>query len=144
MTLRTDEGRTAEVTATRRYTDHVRTYNLTVEGVHTYYAPAGRTPLLVHNSDDVCGVWKGEFDKLPKGKQSHVREMDSAEDMRKAFDRWTTGAEKLPARGPKIPDVYKLQDGTVIQWRNASRSGGETIDIFPSGGKGMKVRLPGE
>jgi len=47
-------------------------------------------------------------------------------------------------RGPKIPDVYKLKDGTIIQWRNASRSSGETIDIFSAGGKGMKVHLPGE
>ena len=61
-----------------------------------------------------------------------------------AFEKWTAGAERLPARGPKIPDVYKLEDGTVIQWRGASRSGGETIDIFPTEGKGMKVHLPGE
>ncbi|MEV5439524.1 polymorphic toxin-type HINT domain-containing protein [Streptomyces sp. NPDC052682] len=58
MTLRTDEGRTAEVTATRQYTDHVRTYNLTVKGVHTYYVLAGSTPVLVHNSGPGCGsVW---------------------------------------------------------------------------------------
>ncbi|MFJ7182309.1 hypothetical protein ACIQXA_39525 [Streptomyces massasporeus] len=64
--------------------------------------------------------------------------------MRKAFEKWTAGAERLPARGPKIPEVYKPADGTVIQWRTSSRSGGETIDIFPVGGKGMKVFLPDE
>ncbi|MFE6990529.1 hypothetical protein [Streptomyces pharetrae] len=51
---------------------------------------------------------------------------------------------RAPARGPKIPDAYKLKDGTIIQWRNASRPGGERTDIFPAGGNGMKVRLPGE
>ncbi|MFJ8085110.1 polymorphic toxin-type HINT domain-containing protein [Streptomyces sp. NPDC096205] len=144
MTLRTDDGRTVEVTGARQYTDHVRTYNLTVEGVHTYYALAGSTPILVHNSDGVCGVWRGEFDKLPKGKQGHVRLMQTTKELRTAFEKWTNGAEKLPARGPKIPEVYKLEDGTVIQWRLSSKSGGETIDITPPKGKPMKVHLPEE
>ena len=30
---------------------HARTYNLTVDGVHTYYVLAGQTPVLVHNLD---------------------------------------------------------------------------------------------
>ncbi|MER7748479.1 polymorphic toxin-type HINT domain-containing protein [Streptomyces bacillaris] len=53
-TLRTDEGRTVEVVATRQYESRARTYNLTVEGVHTYYVLAGATPVLVHNSN--CGI----------------------------------------------------------------------------------------
>ncbi|MGW2229896.1 polymorphic toxin-type HINT domain-containing protein [Streptomyces formicae] len=57
MTLRTDEGRTVTVTAARQYQGHSRTYNLTVEGLHTYYVLAGETPVLVHNSD--CDLPKG-------------------------------------------------------------------------------------
>jgi len=38
------------VSATRRYAAENRTYNLTVDGVHTYYVLAGGTPVLVHNS----------------------------------------------------------------------------------------------
>jgi hypothetical protein len=53
----------------------------------------------------------------------------------------TSGAEKLPARGPKVPEVYKLDDGTVVQWRTISVSGGETIDIFPSAGRPLKVHI---
>ncbi|WP_231626457.1 polymorphic toxin-type HINT domain-containing protein [Streptomyces apocyni] len=53
MTLRTDDGHTVTVTATRQYKDDQRTYNLTIEGVHTYYVLAGETPVLVHNSN--CG-----------------------------------------------------------------------------------------
>ncbi|WP_450152388.1 polymorphic toxin-type HINT domain-containing protein [Streptomyces dioscori] len=49
-TLRTDEGDTVTVTANRAYTDHARTYNLTVADLHTYYVLAGSTPVLVHNS----------------------------------------------------------------------------------------------
>jgi RHS repeat-associated protein len=71
MTLRTDEGRTVAITATRQYTDHVRTYNLTIEGVHTFYVLAGETPVLVHNSnckiDTIANDWaaKGFHVKLP-------------------------------------------------------------------------------
>jgi RHS repeat-associated protein len=39
------------VSFVRRYTGVVRTYNLTVDTVHTYYVEAGTTPILVHNTD---------------------------------------------------------------------------------------------
>ncbi|MEY9845239.1 RHS repeat-associated protein [Streptacidiphilus sp. BW17] len=107
---------------------------------HTWSDPLGLSP---HEDDSTKAAdWQSEFDNLDAGKQSHVREASSTEDMRTMFDRWTAGAEQLPARGPKIPDVYKLSDGTVMQWRVASRSGGETIDIFPAAGKALKVHLP--
>lgn len=51
MMLRTDGGRTVTVAATSQYRDRQRTYNLTVEGLHTYYVLAGQTPVLVHNSN---------------------------------------------------------------------------------------------
>ncbi|WP_297541048.1 polymorphic toxin-type HINT domain-containing protein [Amycolatopsis sp.] len=38
------------VSFVRRYTATVRTYNLTIDTVHTYYVLAGSTPILVHNS----------------------------------------------------------------------------------------------
>ncbi|WP_437096274.1 polymorphic toxin-type HINT domain-containing protein [Streptomyces sp. enrichment culture] len=51
MTLRTDDGDTVIVTANRAHTKNSRTYNLTVDDLHTYYVLAGATPVLVHN----CG-----------------------------------------------------------------------------------------
>ncbi|WEH15704.1 polymorphic toxin-type HINT domain-containing protein [Streptomyces sp. VNUA24] len=51
MTLLTDEGDTVIVTGNRGYTRHARTYNLTVADLHTYYVLAGKTPVLVHNSN---------------------------------------------------------------------------------------------
>lgn len=54
MTLLTDENDTVTVLANRAYTQHARTYNLTVDDLHTYYVLAGETPVLVHNSN--CGV----------------------------------------------------------------------------------------
>lgn len=52
-TLLTDRYKTVTVTANKPYTQHARTYNLTVDDLHTYYVLAGETPVLVHNSN--CG-----------------------------------------------------------------------------------------
>ncbi|MGW1802960.1 polymorphic toxin-type HINT domain-containing protein [Streptomyces sp. NPDC001984] len=49
--LMTAGGETAEVLANRHFSTHARTYNLTIQGVHTYYVLAGETPVLVHNSN---------------------------------------------------------------------------------------------
>jgi hypothetical protein len=46
----TADGKALPILATRIYSADVTAYNLTVEGIHTYYA--GVTPVLVHNS---CG-----------------------------------------------------------------------------------------
>lgn len=65
MTLRTDEGDAVAVTANRAFERHARTYNFTVADLHTYYVLAGKTPVLVHNSD--CGpelnINEGQFGK---------------------------------------------------------------------------------
>ncbi|MER6916458.1 polymorphic toxin-type HINT domain-containing protein [Streptomyces sp. NPDC000594] len=44
MTLLAKSGDTVVVTANRAYTERVRTYNLTVNDLHTYYVLAGETP----------------------------------------------------------------------------------------------------
>ncbi|MFJ6509296.1 RHS repeat-associated core domain-containing protein [Streptomyces sp. NPDC091879] len=70
MTLQTDTGKSVIVTDNRDYVRHARTFNLTVEGMHTYYVLAGKTPVLVHNS--TCSIGSvtgpaGEVLPLPKG-----------------------------------------------------------------------------
>ncbi|WP_326647288.1 polymorphic toxin-type HINT domain-containing protein [Streptomyces sp. NBC_01750] len=57
MTLLTVDGSRASVEANRAYSKHARTYNLTVDDLHTYYVLAGETPVLVHNSN--CDLPKG-------------------------------------------------------------------------------------
>jgi hypothetical protein len=42
-------GKDAGVVSTDSYTLTTTVYNLTVDGVHTYYVLAGQTPVLVHN-----------------------------------------------------------------------------------------------
>ncbi|MFE9439628.1 polymorphic toxin-type HINT domain-containing protein [Streptomyces sp. NPDC006602] len=51
MTLRQPDGTTVAVVANRAYSQRARTYNLTVDDLHTYYVLAGATPVLVHNSN---------------------------------------------------------------------------------------------
>ncbi|MFD7058695.1 polymorphic toxin-type HINT domain-containing protein [Streptomyces sp. NPDC059906] len=50
-TLRTDHGTVATVLSNRLVDRTVTTYSLTVEDLHSFYVLAGRTPLLVHNSE---------------------------------------------------------------------------------------------
>ncbi|NEC86492.1 hypothetical protein G3I71_11835 [Streptomyces sp. SID12501] len=56
MHLRKPDGSTVTVTANRPFSKHARTYNLTVDDLHTYYVLAGQTPVLVHNSGG-CIPW---------------------------------------------------------------------------------------
>jgi RHS repeat-associated protein len=49
--LDTPDGGHVTVVATRTYTETTTVYNLTVDGIHTYYVGAGSTSVLVHN----CG-----------------------------------------------------------------------------------------
>jgi hypothetical protein len=49
------DGR-ATVASNRRYIAHLRTHNLTVGSLHTYYVGAGGTWLLVHNAGP-CGLF---------------------------------------------------------------------------------------
>ncbi|MFJ2099371.1 polymorphic toxin-type HINT domain-containing protein [Streptomyces anulatus] len=51
MTLLTDEGDTVIVTGNEEFTENARTYNLTIEDIHTFYVFAGETSILVHNSE---------------------------------------------------------------------------------------------
>ncbi|MFG2919141.1 polymorphic toxin-type HINT domain-containing protein [Kitasatospora sp. NPDC048298] len=143
--LRDSAGQAQHIEDVRHWNTLQPAYNLTIEDLHTYYVLAGETPVLVHNDEDVCHIWVSEWDSLPSGKQNHVKELPTEAEMRALFDRWTAGAERLPARGPIIPDVFRLKDGTVVQWRTKSSSPphGATIDISPgSGGKDRKVHLP--
>ncbi|MFD8545999.1 polymorphic toxin-type HINT domain-containing protein [Streptomyces sp. NPDC059649] len=51
MTLRTVEGSAVTIKGNRPFSGNARTYNLTVNNLHTYYVLAGETPVLVHNSN---------------------------------------------------------------------------------------------
>ncbi|MFE1206728.1 polymorphic toxin-type HINT domain-containing protein [Streptomyces sp. NPDC058762] len=69
-TLRTPDGTTVRVISNRAYTKHARTYNLTVEDLHTYYVLAGATPVLVHNSN--CPLYTVGGPRVRPGKDIDV------------------------------------------------------------------------
>ncbi|MFB9607345.1 polymorphic toxin-type HINT domain-containing protein [Streptomyces roseofulvus] len=58
-TLQTPQSDTATVAQTRDWHGLQDAYDLTVEGLHTYYASTGTTNVLVHNSDGTasCPLW---------------------------------------------------------------------------------------
>ncbi|QJS14625.1 hypothetical protein HKX69_27410 [Streptomyces argyrophyllae] len=141
MTLRTDDGRTVIITANRPFTTHARTYNLTVENVHTYYVLAGETPVLVHNSNSACdvgerGVWKLTKEgssKTMKGGPFKTTFYKSSSDgtwwtqdvtghgesafkvyreTRKGLE-WISDADKY---GNYMPDKWKGATGRFIPW----------------------------
>ncbi|MFF4831563.1 RHS repeat-associated core domain-containing protein [Streptomyces sp. NPDC001315] len=56
MTLRDADGHSVKIASVRHFTQQQVTYDLTVSDVHTYYVLAGATPVLVHNSNGLCGV----------------------------------------------------------------------------------------
>ena len=52
---------TAAVLSSWRFTSSARTYNLTVDGLHTYYVLAGAAPVLVHNCPRTLDIGGGSF-----------------------------------------------------------------------------------
>ncbi|MFD9284556.1 polymorphic toxin-type HINT domain-containing protein, partial [Streptomyces mirabilis] len=64
-TLLSTNGATIGVQTNRAFDQHTRTYNLTVDDVHTYYVVAGETPVLVHNASPcaIKDIWHpGSFE----------------------------------------------------------------------------------
>ncbi|WP_262386767.1 polymorphic toxin-type HINT domain-containing protein, partial [Streptomyces sp. TRM49041] len=66
--LRTPDGTTVEVVNTRTWTQVQKVYNLSVKGLHTYYALAGDAPLLVHN----CGNLNKDYNIAGGHAKDHV------------------------------------------------------------------------
>ncbi|WTP14332.1 polymorphic toxin-type HINT domain-containing protein [Streptomyces sp. NBC_00191] len=72
MTLLTIDGSRATVHANRAFAKHARTYNLTVDDLHTYYVLAGTTPVLVHNSNACIHASVAYQDWATKGAHIHI------------------------------------------------------------------------
>jgi hypothetical protein len=113
-------------------------YNFEVEGLHNYYITDAQ--LLVHNCGDSI---RDELNAMPRGRQEHVSEVKTEQEMRETFDRWVARG-----RGTDVtPSTYngkimRLEDGTLVGYRSTSRSGGATIDVKFINGETRKVHLP--
>lgn len=110
------------VTAVSRVRQAVRAFD-----VITPVPPAGRP-------------WREVFAELEQSKNSPIVKMVLDEvDLGDVFREMTVSGESLPPNSPKLSEVYRLPDGTRIQWRLTSDSGGPTVDIFY--GEGLQVKI---
>jgi hypothetical protein len=79
--------------------------------------------------------------QLRRGRNAPHRELDTPDQIRDFWDWLTRGAKDLPPRGDTARKT--LDDGTEIDLRPGSSSGGPTIDVvIPGSGKNPKVHLP--
>ncbi|MFE4399540.1 Hint domain-containing protein, partial [Kitasatospora sp. NPDC056808] len=141
MKLRTDHGGLVSVVAMRQYTEHATTYNLTVEGIHTYYVLAGSTPVLVHNSNGCVNwaansvkTWGHTFKTHGAGAKNTKALTDRARSTNNQQGQWLdndAAAEFLQGlhvegagpRSVRIPDGLGqviMPDGSIVQARAAT------------------------
>ncbi|QRF06122.1 hypothetical protein G9U55_08525 [Streptomyces koyangensis] len=73
--LHTSAGTWVQITAVSSTTQRATVHNLTVADVHTYYVPAGATPVLVHNCNEVFyrAMSEKEFNQLGTNGEITVR-----------------------------------------------------------------------
>ncbi|MFI9461597.1 polymorphic toxin-type HINT domain-containing protein [Streptomyces xiamenensis] len=82
---------------------YARVYNLTIEGVHTYYVLAGETPVLVHNANGACGA------NLTRGEK--VAAATGVDDLSPELRRSLTGFMKKSPGDADIPQIIRLSGG---------------------------------
>ncbi|OXM65635.1 LamG-like jellyroll fold domain-containing protein [Amycolatopsis vastitatis] len=122
--LQTAGGGEADVVAVTPYHSTEVTYDLTIDGLHTYYVFAGDTPVLVHN----CGgpvielkyksSWNAEqraaadrkVDALNAADRLVVTNAAEARGTTSAADVWRAAGNEIPA-GSDIDHVVDLQLG---------------------------------
>lgn len=141
MTLRTDDGSTVIVTGNRPFTKHARTYNFTVDELHTYYVLAGATPVLVHNSNGCTNwaansvkTWGHTFKTHGAGAKNTKSLTDRARSTGNQQGQWLdndAAAEFLKGlhvegagpRSVRLPDGLGqviMPDGSIVQARAAT------------------------
>jgi RHS repeat-associated protein len=98
-------------------------YNLTVDGLHTYYVLAGSTPVLVHNTNGSCGVdpyQVGTYSELKRASKPgdgldlhHVPQGKPAGQAIPGYDYPNAPAIALPrAEHAQIPNLRGVYNGT--------------------------------
>lgn len=80
--------------------------------------------------------------KTREGDSEPHREVDTREELEDLRDEISRGGKAVDAPATYDGTMVELPDGTKIGYRDQSKSGGSTIDIFSPGGKYIKVHLP--
>ncbi len=109
-------GGVPTVTDVDRYTHYEPVYDLTVEGVHTYYVLAGTTPVLVHNCGNAVSVKQV---KMAVGRADmsvsqydivHVPEIRTTGDGIPAYGNSPHDGNGRPNLGPRGRPVIQISD----------------------------------
>lgn len=139
-TLLGADGQSVTVRANRAFGKQARTYNLTIEGLHTYYVLAGETPVLVHNSNcpnwaaNSVKTWGHTFKTHGAGAKNTKALTDRARSTGNQQGQWLdndAAAEFLKGvhvggagpRSVRIPDGLGqviMPDGSIVRARSAT------------------------
>ncbi|GIM87193.1 type IV secretion protein Rhs [Salinispora arenicola] len=98
------------IASTRSWSEHQKVYNLTVDGLHTYYVIAGNTPVLVHNTNGCFG------NSIP------TESLDVIKGIQRDGVLGQSGA-----MGPTVPKVFRNDGGTGGQVLPRTTAGGDAI-----------------
>ncbi|MFE0373079.1 polymorphic toxin-type HINT domain-containing protein [Streptomyces tendae] len=160
-TLRTPDGTTVRVISNRAYTKHARTYNLTVEDLHTYYVLAGQTPVLVHNAncatatvDDLLNLattgGKGQLTPAGRALQKHgdpspgnIAKRGQAHVDMYDFGRLTNSERSAVAKEIIEEILTNPSARTTIRAHNNPQYGGMVRDVKIDGGWGARWSMRG-
>lgn len=144
--LRTSTGTHVQIVAVAHYTKRQQTYDLTIDGVHTYYVLAGETPVLVHNSNCSIDVdfasqsgakidpsdKRGEYSMAGRALQKHAGRNGNPNGWPTPSGRQNPGAWN--ATGQDMLDEILTHPGAV-ETRGRGRIGGQWQDV-------VDIRLP--
>ncbi|MFJ3496736.1 polymorphic toxin-type HINT domain-containing protein [Streptomyces sp. NPDC086091] len=139
MTLLTDKGDTVIVVGNRPFAERARTYNLTVDDLHTYYVLAGETPVLVHNSGgcpDLDALSQSGM-RPAKGKTTHA-----GREYQKHMNRGdlpVVPGKELKTAGQDLLDDILTNPQTATSAVNSGNFAGGSRYIMPdpAGGRGI-------
>ncbi|MEU2955737.1 polymorphic toxin-type HINT domain-containing protein [Streptomyces xanthochromogenes] len=128
--LRTSTGELREIVNTRAWTENHKVYNLSVDGLHTYYVLAGAVPVLVHNS----GFCSKDIDDVfhnPSGRSSQ-------EQFEYHWDKH--------AKGRGVTREQYLQDArdwaTAIAQPGGKKGLNASLETLADGARGIKYVDP--
>jgi hypothetical protein len=126
----------------RRYTAAIRTYNLTIDTVHTYYVEAGTSPVLVHNCPE--DLYSIEDHVKPR----HIAGGAEAEANKSLFDS-NQNLERLAEGSAGQIGIRQAETGSIRYVINAKQIVGvdragnstSTYTIIPDGVDGELITM---
>ncbi|MBW4719978.1 RHS repeat-associated core domain-containing protein [Saccharothrix obliqua] len=125
--LTSPDGTSPVVSGVQRETRFEPVYNLTVEGVHTYYVLAGTVPFLVHN----CGGTATIFFDPQQGASGHaIIRVDLADGRSRTTEQFISGVPSGPGDYSGLPTTGALASVDDL----GPRTVGRTFDLPDAAG----------